>query len=309
MPQITIIIPTYNRANIIPRTLASVAAQSFLDWECIIVDDFSTDNTKEIVEQLCKKDSRFMFLINEEKKGAQGARNTGLKHARYDWVQFFDSDDIMHEDLLDIIEKEIDTTNEQYDVYTCHSNIINTEDGAIVGAFQWVSENDIHAKLLCGETYIDYNGAIIRKEKLFEIGGLDENCLSMQEWDTHIRLSKVAKYHTIPKILIDYYIGGSDTISADSKREIIGYIYLFNKHFSEWTKNKSSYKIYGERVINLIDQLPNQPFKKEYSQKVFKLVPGLRWYLFFKRKKQQYKSIRHNVAKIIKLLIKNGRTN
>ncbi len=308
MPSISFIIPTYNRATIISRTLDSVLAQTFMDWECLVVDDFSTDNTKEIVDSYCTKDTRFQYFVNEGKKGAQGARNTGVKYAQGEWIQFFDSDDIMHADLLESMFCTMREDNTHSDVYTCFSNVINYKTKDIVDTFKWICEGDIRKKILCGEVYVDYNGAIIRKQKIIDIGGLDEDCPSMQEWDTHIRLSKIAKYHTNPKILIDYHIGGTDTISSDMKREVIGDVYLLNKHKKDWSIYKSSYWMYGERVIDLLNGINDTSFRKEYREKVFALMPGLRKHLFMNKKKQQYKTIRHKIAIIINPLKKNDRT-
>lgn len=90
---VSIIIPTYNRAYVISETLKSVYSQTYPNWECIVVDDGSTDNTKNIVEEVSKTDPRFFYFKNIKSKGAPGARNTGLELARGEFISFFDSDD------------------------------------------------------------------------------------------------------------------------------------------------------------------------------------------------------------------------
>lgn len=300
---VTIVIPTYNRAGLIEKTLDSVLAQTYPDWECLVVDDFSTDNTKEIVQAYYNKDNRFHYYKNENKKGAQGARNTGIKHSQYKWIQFFDSDNIMHENLLESMFCLMSEDNAQSDVYTCFSNVIDVNSHQIIGSFKWVCEGDIRKQLLCGETYVDFNGPIIRKQKIFEIGWLDENCPSMQEWDTHIRLSKVAKYHTNPQILVDYYVGGKDTISIDIKRDVIGRVYLFDKHKTDWSIYIPGYWTYGEQTINILNDINDISFRTEYICKVYKLMPGLRQQLYIKKIKKQYKTIRHKMAKAIKKIL------
>lgn len=82
--ELSVIIPTYNRANTIGRTIESFIAQGFKDWEMIVVDDHSTDNTKEVIDDYNRSDNRIHYLLNERKKGAQGARNTGILHAQAD---------------------------------------------------------------------------------------------------------------------------------------------------------------------------------------------------------------------------------
>ncbi|WP_208641815.1 glycosyltransferase family 2 protein [Flavobacterium cutihirudinis] len=93
----SIIIPTYNRSGIIQRTLDSVYAQNYQNWECIVVDDGSTDNTACILETYKKEDSRFSYLNrpNSRPKGASACRNHGLYEAKGRYVIFLDSDDVL----------------------------------------------------------------------------------------------------------------------------------------------------------------------------------------------------------------------
>jgi glycosyltransferase involved in cell wall biosynthesis len=95
-PIVSIIIPTYNRAHLIGETLDSVLAQTYTNWECIIVDDGSTDNTDEVVEEYVKKDSRFKYYHrpDEHLPGGNGARNYGFKMSKGEYVNWLDSDDL-----------------------------------------------------------------------------------------------------------------------------------------------------------------------------------------------------------------------
>lgn len=92
---VSIIIPVYNRADLIPKTLNSVQNQTYQNWECIVVDDRSTDNTKDVIETFCKSDSRFLCFVNNGLKGAQDARNTGMRLAKGEYIIFLDSDDLI----------------------------------------------------------------------------------------------------------------------------------------------------------------------------------------------------------------------
>ena len=96
-PLVSIIIPAYNRVNLISATLNSIVEQTYQNWECIVVDDGSTDNTTEVVQNYAQNDSRIIALQrpNERNKGANACRNYGLSVANGDYVIFFDSDDVM----------------------------------------------------------------------------------------------------------------------------------------------------------------------------------------------------------------------
>lgn len=92
-PTISIILPTYNRARFLPQALASIRGQQWTDWELIIVDDGSTDETAEIIGVLTAEIPQSVKFIRQENQGAYGARNTGLDHATGKYIAFFDSDD------------------------------------------------------------------------------------------------------------------------------------------------------------------------------------------------------------------------
>lgn len=94
MSKVSIIIPCYKQAHFLPETLDSVLAQTHADWECIIVNDGSPDNTREVTAEYCKMDSRFRY-VEQENRGLSGARNCGLDVASGQWIQFLDSDDYL----------------------------------------------------------------------------------------------------------------------------------------------------------------------------------------------------------------------
>jgi len=100
-PKFSIILPTYNRAHLLSTAIESVIAQSVTDWELIVIDDGSDDNTKEVVFSF--KDSRIMYGY-QENKGRSIARNAGLHNARGTWICFLDSDDWYLEDHLEAFE-------------------------------------------------------------------------------------------------------------------------------------------------------------------------------------------------------------
>lgn len=97
LPLVSIIIPTYNRAHLIGETLDSVLAQTYQNWECIVVDDGSTDNTAEVINSYLVKDSRFQYHQRPKNRlpGGNAARNYGFEISKGEFIQWFDDDDIM----------------------------------------------------------------------------------------------------------------------------------------------------------------------------------------------------------------------
>ncbi len=101
-PLVSIIIPSYNREHLIGETLDSVLGQTYTNWECIVVDDGSSDNTEEIINSYCNKDGRIKFYHRPKsrKNGASSCRNYGLKKSRGELIQFLDSDDLLSKNKL-----------------------------------------------------------------------------------------------------------------------------------------------------------------------------------------------------------------
>lgn len=207
---LSIVIPAYNRSHTIGRTLDSFIAQSYHDWQILVVDDHSTDSTKNVVQSYISKDNRISYMVNERKKGAMGARNTGIIHAQSEWICLFDSDDYAYPTFM---EEMMRFATDDYDVVTCDVNAVKL-DGSGSQRTNWGGEGNIERALMTKEVYVNNNNSVIRKSKLFEIGLLDEDCKAYQEFDTHLRLSRVCRYKRIDKVLLDWYIGGADTITS-----------------------------------------------------------------------------------------------
>jgi len=94
MPQVSIILPTFNRARFLPEAFATIEAQTWRNWELIVVDDGSDDDTKRVVGAWSQRPAQRVRYVYQENRGAYGARNTGLDHATGEYIAFFDSDDL-----------------------------------------------------------------------------------------------------------------------------------------------------------------------------------------------------------------------
>lgn len=146
-PLISVIVPTYNRDQLIEETITSIIRQTYNNWECIIIDDGSTDNTKTIVEKIIKNDNRIYYVLKEN-GGSASARNEGLKHAKGRYIVFLDSDDLLHPDMLIDhlnIFKEKPQTKITISGYACFYIEKNTIK--IIKDLDWsnkISENFVH---------------------------------------------------------------------------------------------------------------------------------------------------------------------
>lgn len=119
---VSIIMPSYNTGKFIKETINSVIAQTYSNWELIIVDDCSTDNTDEIVKSI--NDNRIIYLKNETNSGAAISRNKALREAKGRWIAFLDSDDLWKNDKL---EKQIKFMKEN-NCYFSYTNYIEIDE-------------------------------------------------------------------------------------------------------------------------------------------------------------------------------------
>ena len=101
---ISIIIPTFNRANLIGETLDSIIAQTYKKWECLIIDDGSADGTEEVINKYSSKDTRFQYHKRpiDKPKGANACRNYGFELSKGEYINWFDDDDIMLCNFLEL---------------------------------------------------------------------------------------------------------------------------------------------------------------------------------------------------------------
>jgi glycosyltransferase involved in cell wall biosynthesis len=115
---VSIIIPTFNRGHLISETLNSVLMQTYQNWECIIVDDGSTDNTEEVVKKFVEKDKRFQFYKRpiQKNKGPNSCRNYGFNLSKGEYINWFDDDDLMVENRIEVQLKSIVENNLDFNV-------------------------------------------------------------------------------------------------------------------------------------------------------------------------------------------------
>jgi glycosyltransferase involved in cell wall biosynthesis len=112
LPLVTVIVPSFNYARFISQSLDSVLAQTWRNWECVVVDDGSTDDTRAVVMSYAERDARVRY-IHQEHRGLSAARNTWIKHSRGEFLQFLDADDLIEERKL---EKQIEFLRKHHDV-------------------------------------------------------------------------------------------------------------------------------------------------------------------------------------------------
>jgi glycosyltransferase involved in cell wall biosynthesis len=205
-PLISIIIPTYDRAQFLLETLWSIQSQSFKNWECIIVDDNSKDNTKQLVLDLIEKDIRFSYYSKPLyfPKGPNSCRNFGFTKSKGQWIQWFDSDDILKENALQEYQKFF---NKNYDAVVAKLEKFDFDNNVKLGENKIISNTTITdyfvgeiAYYTCGPIW---NRLFLEKQNYL----FDENISNLDDWDFNLRmLYQNPKIYFLYKVLIQYRI-------------------------------------------------------------------------------------------------------
>lgn len=195
---VSIITPTFNSERFIAETILSVEAQTYKDWEMIIVDDCSTDRTAEIVASFQEKDSRIKYLYNSTNKGSAFSRNIAIQKAKGKWIAFLDSDDLWHPEKL---EKQIEfmTRNDIHFSYTnyCEIDESSKEIGVLISGPEVITNKLMRAYCWPGCLTVMYDAEFLGLMQTAEIKINEEYAL----W---IKISSVANCHLLDENLAKY---------------------------------------------------------------------------------------------------------
>jgi glycosyltransferase involved in cell wall biosynthesis len=192
---VSIIIPTYNYGHLIAQTLNCLIVQSYKNWEAIIVDDGSSDNTEEIVNSFLAADDRFIF-IKKNNKGVSSARNAGIKKSKGDYIQFLDADDLIStnkiENQLNFLE-----LNEHIDICLVDTKYFESDNDKTLFS-DLTLKNNASTPKLSGKgfdvlsAFVQNNQTVIqsplfRREIITEIGLFNEEMAYLEDWDFWFR--------------------------------------------------------------------------------------------------------------------------
>ena len=224
---VSIVIPAYRRAGAIAACLDSLRAQSHDAWEALVVDDGSHDGTTEAVERYAAGEPRVRLLRHAANRGAQAARNTGVRAARGAWIALLDSDDRY---LPDSLAVRLDAARSA-GVDVVHSGcLVLTAEGEERDYRVPPIQGRVYPRLLQGEGPM-FQGLLVRAGALARIGLLDEAIVAFQEWETAIRLARHFAFGFVPAATFVYDCRGGDTMSKDRRRGGRGYEQIVRKHF------------------------------------------------------------------------------
>jgi glycosyltransferase involved in cell wall biosynthesis len=308
-PKISVIIPTYNRSNLIKNTIMGVVNQTYTDWELLVVDDGSTDNTREIVAELTKKDSRIKYFYQENSGCPSGPRNKGVEKAKGVYVAFLDSDDEWFPTKL---EKQIvvfeNSNNPKLGVVACYLYIKDYKTGEIISEYNKFYKGDVLDKLIINNFPFTSSCIMTKLSILKEAGPFDPIFKVSEDVDMWLRISELGyEFDYIPEYLLNYLVHDSNIYygnkNFDGENE---FIVLITKHKDLYLKQDSSilgyyyyfvtkeYKLARKYLIRRLFEktLPNREKVKAFGYIIITLFPFLKNFskLIWKNIRNSFKS-------------------
>lgn len=250
MPKVSIVLPCYNGASLLSEALDSCINQTFNDWELIIINDCSTDNTLEIAESYAKKDSRIFVYTNENNSKLPASLNNGFRKATGEYWTWTSDDNILHPNMLETMVKYLDE-HEDIGLVVSDSYIIDINGDTIA---EHVVPNDLQNKMMLN----NYVGAsfMYRSEIAQIVGEYREDLFLVEDYEYFLRMSFHCNFAHIPQFLY-YYRDNPNSLTATRQKEIqdrlvqMRIMYLDKAEHVLATKKEQLKLIYYRIVDNL----------------------------------------------------------
>jgi glycosyltransferase involved in cell wall biosynthesis len=225
-PTVSVIIPAYNQAKFLRDAIESVVCQTYQDYEIIVVDDGSTDDTALIVAQYAKR----IHYIFQENRGLAGARNTGIRNAQGQYIALLDSDDMWMPDFLmkmmALVVKDPGAI-----VYYCSAQYCDAEGHELpqIIVCDQIPVETMYESLAVAN-FIIPSTVVMLKSAILDIGLFDPSFRACEDWDLWLRIAPIGHFSCIRDCLIKYRLHGS-SLSADPGKMQKAVRAVIEKHF------------------------------------------------------------------------------
>jgi glycosyltransferase involved in cell wall biosynthesis len=226
-PTVSIVIPTYNRAGVIGKPIQSILNQTFQDFEIIVVDDCSTDDTERVLASY--DDPRIRYIRHQSNSGVAIARNTGINSSHSPHIAFLDSDDAwLPEKLARQLKLFEQCGSEVGFVYT--GFVAVDESDRVKRTISSSYRGNLRERLLYSNFIGTPSTVMVKREYLDRVNGFDPK-MSFEDWDLWFRLSEHCQFETIPEVLVLYaYNDAGDRRTLNHQSAIEGCLGFIQKH-------------------------------------------------------------------------------
>lgn len=215
MPKISVIMPVYNSEKYLRESIESILNQTFTDFEFILIDDCSTDNSWNIIEEYNKKDNRIIAIKNEKNMGVSFNRNLGIKKSISEYIAFLDSDDIA---LSERLYKQYCFLENNNNFCLCGTNFdIIDKNSKKIGERKFPENNEEIKKSILFFNPFGQNTILVRKSIFDQVGLYNESLKNAEDLDMWIRIGSKHNFYNIQENLNQYRIHDENTILKQQK--------------------------------------------------------------------------------------------
>jgi glycosyltransferase involved in cell wall biosynthesis len=255
-PKISIVTISYNRAGFLPEALESAIAQTFTDWELLIVDDGSTDNTREVAEGFIAKDERIRYYKNETNLKISRSRNRGLELARGKYVAMLDSDDIWCDP--DKLSKQYEFLESHPDHALVGGGVIAIDaDGKELKRYIDPSDDEDLRKLILIRNPFAQSSVMFPRQAIMDLGAYDVDLSGIEDYDLWMRIGIKWKFAILNEYLLKYRVHSGNISLTDRANTMRRNILLVNKYKDNYPNYlrailRRTVRYHGYRVVSLI---------------------------------------------------------
>lgn len=228
-PKISIILITYNRSHYIKEAIGSVLAQSFKDWELLIIDDASTDDTKKIIENLMETEKRIKYFFNKANIGISRSRNLGLSLAQGKYIAIIDSDDIWDEKNKLKNQYDFLENNQDYALVGGGVIVIDQNGQETKRYYNPESDEKIRKKILFKNPFA-HSSVMYLKGAALNFGGYDPNLKTLEDYDLYLKIGTKHKLHNLKKYYSKYRVHAGNITAQERANMMKLNIVLINKY-------------------------------------------------------------------------------
>lgn len=250
-PVISVVICSYNRATYLPKSINSVLSQSFKDFEIIIVDDASTDNTSEVVAEVGKKDARVKYFKNEQNLGISKSRNRGVSLSSGKYIAMLDSDDYWIDD--DKLQKQFDIISKDKKIALVGTGIVlvNENGEELKKDIFNTDDESIRHKILSKNQFAQ-SSVLFRKSVFNECGGYDESLIVCEDLDLWLRFGQKYNFANLSEPMTAYLMHPSGISKQNKKKIAVATDRIIEKYKSFYPNYfKAKIKSYLRILLNL----------------------------------------------------------
>lgn len=243
MPVVSVVIPTYNRSHALSKALLSVLGQTYQDFEIIVVDDASHDDTELTIKQFQKNEGRIQYIKHNQNKGAAEARNTGINLARGEYIAFLDSDDEWKKEKLERqlefmqgstdyqVDREIDQKSKG-SLLSCTGFILHLLDDNKTIVQSLTRHKNINESILNGCDLSPGSTMMVQKGVFDRVGTFDSQLKRLEDWDWLLRYREFGKIGLLKDPLtVVYNVRGKEGKNLEDSIKI-----FIKKHDTRYKK-------------------------------------------------------------------------